>query len=131
MYYDIRSLCRDAQTKYCEHRYSAHRRGIPFLFTFREWWRLWLNSGHWEERGHGRKQYCMARFKDLGAYEVGNVKICTHGENWADFTPERLSAKNRKGAQTRLKTETPEQRSARSKKAAQTRLKNGTYFVAR
>jgi hypothetical protein len=43
-------------------RRGAKRRGIPFLFTFEEWWE-------------------MARYGDVGAYEVGNVKIIPFGDN--------------------------------------------------
>lgn len=69
---------------YHNHRIRAKRRGIPFLLTYEEWCVIWMESGKWEERGHNRGQYCMARFGDKGGYEVGNVRICTVEENAAE-----------------------------------------------
>src|SRR5580765_8503076 len=56
---------------------NAKKRGIPFLLTFDEWWLIWQSSQKWEQRGRRKGQYVMARFKDLGPYTVGNVRICT------------------------------------------------------
>jgi hypothetical protein len=82
-------------SRYREQRASAQRRGIPFLLTFEEWWRIWEDSGHWAERGRQRGQYCMARHGDQGAYEVGNVTICLDYENGSaprnEQTRKRLS----------------------------------------
>ncbi|PWT77510.1 MAG: hypothetical protein C5B60_02430 [Chloroflexi bacterium] len=61
--------------KYLKHRDSARFRGIPFLLTFKQWTEIWLASGKWDQRGNQRGKYCMARFGDQGAYEVGNVSI--------------------------------------------------------
>jgi hypothetical protein len=63
---------------------SAKRRNIPFVLTFEEWWLVWESSGKWQERGLGSDQYCMARFGDTGAYEIGNVRIITGSENRAE-----------------------------------------------
>jgi hypothetical protein len=70
-----------------EHRYNASRRGIPFNLTFADWWALWLESGHWDERGRGvgYHGYVMARISDAGAYERGNVRIITQSENMLEF----------------------------------------------
>lgn len=54
---------------------SAKYRGVPFKLTMWEWWRIWQDSGHWEERGLGMCGYVMCRYGDEGAYEVGNVFI--------------------------------------------------------
>lgn len=62
-------------------RADAKRRGIEFLFTFEEWLAIWQDSGKWEHRGPRTGQYVMARFGDKGPYAVGNVRICTTGEN--------------------------------------------------
>jgi NUMOD3 motif len=67
--------------KYMTQRTSAQTRGIPFLLTFEEWWRIWEDSGHWAARGRRRGQYVMARRGDQGAYEVGNVVIRCAEEN--------------------------------------------------
>ncbi len=68
----------------------ATERGIPFRLTFSEWLSVWQESGHINERGKGRGRYCMARHGDVGAYEIGNVKIITAEENRAEqrFTEE-------------------------------------------
>ena len=62
-------------------RARARKRGIDFLLTFEEWFKVWDDSGHLHERGRLKHQYCMARVGDVGAYAVGNVKIITMGEN--------------------------------------------------
>ena len=59
----------------------AKVRGIEFKLTFEEWLKIWIDSGHLHERGRGIGKYCMARFNDKGAYEVGNVKIILFTEN--------------------------------------------------
>ena len=55
------------------------RRGVEWRLTFDQWWRLW--ESHWHERGNRRGQYVLARNGDCGAYELGNVRICTVSEN--------------------------------------------------
>lgn len=69
------------RARFCEHRCGARARGIPFLLTFEEWMKIWIDSGHWQERGLGRGKYNMARFGDVGPYAVDNVKIIKHEEN--------------------------------------------------
>lgn len=64
-----------------EHRASAKQRGIPFLISYEQWLELWLESGHWHERGPRKGQYCMARPGDVGPYAKTNVMIITHAEN--------------------------------------------------
>lgn len=72
------------KTKYSAHRYDAERRGIEFLLTFEEWVKIWLDSGHFHERGTRKGQYVMARFGDAGPYSVGNVRITTVEENHSE-----------------------------------------------
>src|SRR5215471_15386779 len=69
---------------YALQRSGARYRGIAFLLTFDEWMSIWQESGHWERRGGGRNDYCMARFGDNGPYAADNVKICTNAENFAE-----------------------------------------------
>lgn len=69
---------------YARQKNSAAQRGIPFTLTLWQWWTIWQESGHWEQRGRGRGMYCMARIGDSGAYEVGNVRIVTNEENIAE-----------------------------------------------
>lgn len=66
-----------------QQRNSAKRRGVGWQLTLSEWWRIWQESGHWEERGRG-KGYCMARWADDGPYSAENVYICTCGQNFSD-----------------------------------------------
>jgi hypothetical protein len=68
------------------HKQRAIRSGIGFDMTFEEWSNIWVDSGHWEERGVRKGQYVMARTKDQGPYKVGNVRICTVEENRAEQT---------------------------------------------
>ena len=57
---------------------------ILFKFTFEKWADIWEASGKWAQYGHFKGQYCMARYDDLGHYEVGNVYIRLHSENAGD-----------------------------------------------
>ena len=66
---------------YDRHKSQAKTRNIAFLLTFEEWTTIWLESGKWEQRGRRKGQYVMARFGDVGPYEIGNVHICTCQEN--------------------------------------------------
>jgi len=71
-------------TKFIMQRKNATRqRGICWELTFREWWDIWQESGHWKQRGRG-KGYCMARLGDNGPYKKGNVEIITCGQNISD-----------------------------------------------
>jgi NUMOD3 motif len=75
---------RFARKRYVTDRYDAIRGGKGFELTFEEWFRIWTNSGHFNERGCRKGQYVMARTKDLGPYALGNVRICTVEENRAE-----------------------------------------------
>lgn len=66
---------------YNTNKSNAKYRRVEFLFTFEEWIKIWLDSGHWNERGDRKGQYCMARFGDQGPYAVNNVRIVTVEEN--------------------------------------------------
>lgn len=70
--------------KFQNQKYRARHRGIQFNFTFNEWMKLWLDSGHWSERGRHLNQYCMSRFEDKGNYEIGNVVIKLNKENLSE-----------------------------------------------
>lgn len=77
---------------YRNHKSSAKQRSIPFQLSFYQWWSIWRVSGRLDNRGRFRGNYCMARFGDKGAYEVGNVKIVTVTQNG---TEKKLSAESR------------------------------------
>lgn len=70
--------------KYISHRSNAAKRGIAWEFTFADWWRVWQESGHWEQRGLGHGLYVMARWGDAGSYTPANVYICTQSQNAKD-----------------------------------------------
>lgn len=68
-----------AAVRYLHQRTTAGLRGIEWDISFPDWMRIWLNSGHWEDRGVGVGRYCMARHGDIGPYSATNVSIqlCT------------------------------------------------------
>jgi hypothetical protein len=66
---------------YATHKSHAKQRGVEFKMTFDEWLSVWTDSGHWNERGHRRGCYVMARYGDVGPYAVDNVKIILHEAN--------------------------------------------------
>ena len=77
-------------------RRDAIRRGIAFKLTYKEWISIWQKSGHLHERGNHKGQYVMSRPGDKGAYEVGNVRIITTGENTSEWCKGRpLSQEHR------------------------------------
>lgn len=59
--------------KYLEQKKAAKRRKIDFNLTFEEWYNWWQQTGHYNERGSKKGQYCMCRKNDIGAYEIGNI----------------------------------------------------------
>ena len=69
----------DAMSKYKAHRKNAKAREVDFKISFDDWMDIWWKSGQWGTRGRG--QSVMMRFGDLGAYEVGNVRIGTQSQN--------------------------------------------------
>ena len=89
--------------KYRTHKNGAKQRNIPFLLTFEEWWNIWDQSGHWEERGPKKGQFVMSRYGDKGPYAVGNVFIQSQRGNhydaapWKKFTRETSWNKGLKG----------------------------------
>lgn len=69
---------------YKEQRRNANVRRIGWELTFPDWWRIWQESGHWEDRGRGSGKYCMSRTGDSGPYRIGNVEIVTNKQNIQD-----------------------------------------------
>ena len=79
-----------AKQKYDWAKGAAIKRNIEMKLSFEEWIKIWLDSGHWYERGCHKGQYVMSRFKDQGNYEIGNVEIKLHRENIQEYmTSER------------------------------------------
>jgi hypothetical protein len=75
---------RQARAAYRTQRNSAKRRGIPFLFTFAEWWDWWQVDNRWDRRGMGKDALVMARIGDTGPYSTENVYCATHAQNAGD-----------------------------------------------
>jgi hypothetical protein len=71
----------DANKKFLVHKNRSKSKGIDFEFTFDEWLSMWIDSGHWHERGKCKGQYVMSRINDTGPYKIGNVYINTHANN--------------------------------------------------
>ena len=70
-------------------RRTAKARGIEWRFIFGDWWRIWQESGKWDERGRGKGGYCMARWNDDGPYSVENCYITTNAENGRHYQDAR------------------------------------------
>lgn len=66
-----------------QRRTAEHPRQIEWRLTLPEWWAIWIDSGHWDERGAGRG-YVMCRNGDLGPYAVGNVFIGRADDNCSE-----------------------------------------------
>jgi hypothetical protein len=74
-------------------RSTARARGIEWNLTLWDWWLIWQDSGKWAERGRAGDAYVMCRFKDEGAYAIGNVYIATLRHN----STVQPNNRNRKG----------------------------------
>lgn len=70
--------------QFTKHRQNAYNRGVEFLLTFDEWWKVWQESGHWKKRGNRKGRFCMCRRGDEGPYAKGNVYIGTWSANTAE-----------------------------------------------
>lgn len=69
-----------------ENRFDKLGNKIEMLLTFEEWYKIWIDSGHYEQRGIHKGCYCMSRKNDIGHYEIGNVDIKTCEENSSEKT---------------------------------------------
>ncbi len=61
--------------QYACQKSKAKQRGIDFHLTYEEWFDVWKNSGHFEQRGCKKGCYVMSRIKDQGPYAIGNIII--------------------------------------------------------
>lgn len=60
---------------------NAARRGIGWNLSLGDFWKIWQDSGKWQERGRGKGKYCLSRYTDKGDYTIGNVWVCSFSEN--------------------------------------------------
>lgn len=79
------TLSKTARDAHRNQKWSATGKGVGFWLTFEQWWKIWQDSGHWQERGPLPHQFCMARGTprrpDTGSYKLGNVRIITNKQN--------------------------------------------------
>lgn len=61
-------------------RFKANNRHYGFALSFPDWWRLWQESGRWQERGRGRG-YWMTRIDRSKPITADNVVIRSGREN--------------------------------------------------
>lgn len=66
---------------YSEQKRKARQRGVAFRLSFDQWWKIWEDSGHWDERGNHHGCYCMYRPDDTSAYHIGNAAIGPFAKN--------------------------------------------------
>ena len=92
---------------YTQQKSNAKQRGIEFLLTLDEWKQIWLDSGHWEQRGRGATKYCMSRTGDTGAYEAGNVFIQLGRNNVSDGNIGKKDSEETKAKKSAALTGTP------------------------
>ena len=75
---------RIAKRKYHQHKCVAKQRNVLFEISYEDWKSIWIQSGHWEDRGSAKGKYCMSRKNDCGPYAVGNVFIQLFEKNIQD-----------------------------------------------
>lgn len=115
----------DALRKYKDHTARCQRktdrfgRPVEMRLSFEEWIGIWVESGHWADRHpHG---YVMARHKDEGHYELGNVSIKTASDNTreaARFPRPETNEKRRAASIALQSTQESRDRMSASVKAA-------------
>lgn len=88
---------RHARKAFSDQKRTAKQRGIPFLFTFEEWWTWWQVDNRWVNRGLGLGKFVMARKGDQGPYRSENVYCATHEQNVKDTSWDVRSATNKAG----------------------------------
>ena len=80
----LKLFMRKVRARYAQQKCQADKRNVKWLFTFETWWKMWNDSGKWEQRGRKTGQYCMARKGDVGPYSVDNVDIVLVSVNTSD-----------------------------------------------
>ena len=92
---------KDARRAFYRHRANAESQGKVFRLTLAEWWSLW--APHWPERR--KRKYCMCRTGDIGAYEIGNVRIDTQRGNSRERVFYGIPRRRRRYGARKLKVE--------------------------
>jgi len=61
--------------------FHHNRKGVtPFDMSFEDWLEMWMQSGHWENRGRLGQQYCMAKIDYSKPLTKDNAHIITNSE---------------------------------------------------
>ena len=92
---------KQVKKQYWNHQQRAKRKGISFELSLEQWIKIWLDSGHYYNKGTKKGQYVMSRYKDQGGYAVDNVYIQTVGDN----TREAFTTNNKDFTRPKLGTE--------------------------
>lgn len=82
-YVSIRAMKRPTRA-YSQQKKNSEQRGIAWELSLWQWWSIWQQSGHWEERGRGRG-FQMCRVNDQGGYSFDNVYIAPGTVNIQDY----------------------------------------------
>lgn len=81
----LKRYAQSPRGKFWQHRKDAKARRISFEMTFDEWLSMWMESGHFDQRGNKTAEgFVMARKNDRGPYARGNVDIVPHRINVAE-----------------------------------------------
>lgn len=80
-YLELIDHCDKPVRSFVRQRGGAKYRGLSWELSLTQWWSIWQESGHWEQRGRGAHAYCMCRKGDVGPYAVGNVFIAEFRQN--------------------------------------------------
>jgi hypothetical protein len=83
-YAQYRAIPVKARRAYIAQKRNAGVRKIGWEFNLWQWWCIWKESGHWQDRGRGFGLYVMCRKGDVGPYAPGNVFIGTFEQNVSD-----------------------------------------------
>ena len=65
-------------------KHNAIRAGINWTLKFGDWWKLWSESGKWEERGRKNHEYVLGRKTNKRGFTPENSVIITNKENIAN-----------------------------------------------
>jgi DNA-binding CsgD family transcriptional regulator len=82
-YVELRAL-RKPTRAFASQKQNASKRGIDWDLTLWQWWSIWQQSNHWNDRGRGHG-FQMCRVGDQGAYSIDNVYIASGSVNIRDY----------------------------------------------
>lgn len=76
-----RAILRAGGTRfYTELKRNTSRDGIKLELTLWQWWSIWQESGHYGERGRGRRGYWLFRLRSDASLSLDNYCIATGSE---------------------------------------------------